>query len=208
MSKQTNATIELMLQHRSIRQFSEQTVPQALVEQLILAGQAASSSSFVQATSVIQVSRPELREQLQIASGNQTYVGSCPVFLVFCADLKRNQQICKVNGINMPTGFTEQALIASIDTAIMAQNVLLAAESAGLGGVYMDKDRRESPGGWDQKFLKWVKKEHIQQQTAAARAQQQGQTRNYAQNEEARYHAREQRQQLTDAVLDLGNTDW
>ena len=73
---------------------------------------------------------------------------------------------------------------------------------------YMDKDRRESPGGWDQKFLKWVKKEHIQQQTAAARAQQQGQTRSYAQNEEARYHAREQRQQLTDAVLDLGNTDW
>ena len=73
---------------------------------------------------------------------------------------------------------------------------------------YMDRDRRESPGGWDQKFLKWVKKEHIQQQTAAARAQQQGQTRSYAQNEEARYHAREQRQQLTDAVLDLGNTDW
>ena len=73
---------------------------------------------------------------------------------------------------------------------------------------YMDKERRESPGGWDQKFLKWVKKEHVQQQTATARAQQQNQTRNYAHNEEARYHAREQRQQLTDAVLDLGNTDW
>jgi len=73
---------------------------------------------------------------------------------------------------------------------------------------YMDKERRESPGGWDQKFLKWVKKEHVQQQTATARAQQQNQTRSYAHNEEARYHAREQRQQLTDAVLDLGNTDW
>lgn len=45
MSKQTNATIELMLKHRSIRRFSEQTVPQELVEQLTLAGQAASSSS-------------------------------------------------------------------------------------------------------------------------------------------------------------------
>ncbi|MDP6190953.1 MAG: DnaT-like ssDNA-binding domain-containing protein [Gammaproteobacteria bacterium] len=73
---------------------------------------------------------------------------------------------------------------------------------------YMDRERRESPGGWDQKFLKWVKKEHIQQQTATARAQQQGSSGNYAKNEEARYHAREQRQQLTDAVLDLGNTDW
>ncbi|MCP4880266.1 MAG: hypothetical protein GY905_06920 [Gammaproteobacteria bacterium] len=73
---------------------------------------------------------------------------------------------------------------------------------------YMDKERRESPGGWDQKFLKWVKKEHVQKQTATARAQQQTQSRNYAHNEEARYHAREKRQQLTDAVLDLGNTDW
>ncbi|MDP6968505.1 MAG: oxygen-insensitive NADPH nitroreductase [Gammaproteobacteria bacterium] len=132
-----NSVIELMLKHQSIRKFTQQTIPQALVEQLIQAGQAASSSSFVQVTTVIQVSRPELREKLQTASGNQAYVGSCPLFLVFCADLKRNQQICAARGVDMPTGFTEQALIASIDTAIMAQNVLLAAESAGLGGVYI-----------------------------------------------------------------------
>lgn len=38
---------------------------------------------------------------------------------------------------NAKLGFTEQLLIGSIDTAIMAQNVLLAAESMGLGGVFI-----------------------------------------------------------------------
>jgi len=132
-----NTVIETMMQHQSIRKFTEQSIPQTLLEQLIAAGQAASSSSFVQVTSVIQVSNQTAREQLQVASGNQPYVSTCPVFLVFCADLKRNQDICAYNGIDMPTGYTEQALIASIDTAIMAQNVILAAESVGLGGVYI-----------------------------------------------------------------------
>ena len=133
----SNTVIETMMQHQSIRKFTDQAIAQDLLEQLIGAGQAASSSSFVQVTSVIQVNNPLAREQLQIASGNQPYVGTCPVFLVFCADLKRNQDICALNGIDMPTGFTEQALIASIDTAIMAQNILVAAESVGLGGVYI-----------------------------------------------------------------------
>ena len=133
----SNTVIETMMQHQSIRKFTDQAIAQDLLEQLIGAGQAASSSSFVQVTSVIQVNNSLAREQLQIASGNQPYVGTCPVFLVFCADLKRNQDICALNGIDMPTGFTEQALIASIDTAIMAQNILVAAESVGLGGVYI-----------------------------------------------------------------------
>lgn len=71
---------------------------------------------------------------------------------------------------------------------------------------YMDKNRRESPGGWDKSFLQWVKREHVSQQTRNARAQQQSE--NYTQHEEARYLAREKRRQLTEAVLDINNTDW
>lgn len=71
---------------------------------------------------------------------------------------------------------------------------------------YMDKERRESPGGWDTRFLKWVKKEHVQQQSNSARSQQQ--TTSRAQHEEARFLAREKRRQLSEAVLDINNTDW
>ena len=71
---------------------------------------------------------------------------------------------------------------------------------------YMDKERRESPGGWDTRFLKWVKKEHVQQQSNAARNQQQSISK--AQHEEARFNAQTKRRQLTEVVFDINNTDW
>lgn len=37
----------------------------------------------------------------------------------------------------MQDGFIELLLIASVDVALMAQNVMIAAESVGLGGVYV-----------------------------------------------------------------------
>ena len=129
--------IEQMMDHQSIRKFTSQTIPQEVVNTCIAAGQAASSSSFVQVTSVIQVNSQEARTDLAKAAGGQAYVESAAIFLVFCADLQRNQQICLRQQQQMPTGFTEQTLIASIDTALFAQNVLLAAESLGLGGVFI-----------------------------------------------------------------------
>ena len=68
---------------------------------------------------------------------------------------------------------------------------------------YMDKGRKESPGGWDQKFLKWVKREQVQQQNKSNQS-----NNSYRQHEEARYTAKEKRRQLTKTVLDIGNTDW
>ena len=73
---------------------------------------------------------------------------------------------------------------------------------------YMDKGRRETPGGWDQKFLKWVKKEQVQQQTAQARAQRQTQQQSQTSNEEVRFAAKERRRRITASVLDIKNTDW
>ena len=129
--------IEQMMDHQSIRKFTNQTIPQEVVNTCITAGQAAASSSFVQVTSVIQVNSKETRAALAQAAGGQPYVESAAIFLVFCADLQRNQQICLGQEQQMPTGFTEQTLIASIDTALFAQNVLLAAQSLGLGGVFI-----------------------------------------------------------------------
>ncbi|MCO4836655.1 MAG: oxygen-insensitive NADPH nitroreductase [Oceanospirillaceae bacterium] len=129
--------IDQMMAHQSIRKFTHQTVSQEIINTCIKAGQAAASSSFVQVTSVIQVNCAQNRAALAIAAGGQSYVESAAVFLVFCADLQRNQEICLRQHQQMPTGYTEQTLIASVDTALFAQNVLLAAQSLGLGGVFI-----------------------------------------------------------------------
>ena len=137
MTMTQKSLIKQMMDHQSIRKFTSQSIPQELVNTCITAGQAAASSSFVQVTSVIQVNSKDTRAALALAAGGQSYVESAATFLVFCADLQRNQQICLRQEQHMPTGFTEQTLIASIDTALFAQNVLLAAQSLGLGGVFI-----------------------------------------------------------------------
>ena len=132
-----NPTIELLTAHRSIRAFTPEPIEQAKIETFIKAGQAAATSSFIQACTVIQVNNPQKRAALAEYSGNQPYVVSAPVFLVFCADMHRHKIACDLHHADMQSGFTEQFMTATIDCALFAQNVAIAAESEGLGIVYI-----------------------------------------------------------------------
>jgi nitroreductase len=138
-----NKTIELLKSHRSIRKFKPDPVAQDIVDELIRAGQCAATSSFIQACTVIQVTEPALREKLCEAAANQPYVRESPVFLVFCADMQRHQLACDMHHADMLSGFTEQFLTASLDCALFAQNVMVAAESLGLGGCYIGAIRNK-----------------------------------------------------------------
>lgn len=58
-------------------------------------------------------------------------------FLVFCADLRRVYAACRQSDLGALEGWTEHSLAAVVDTALMAQGCLVAAESLGLGGVFI-----------------------------------------------------------------------
>ena len=79
------------------------------------------------------VANRELGCELAMLAGNQPYVVQAAEFLEFCADYHRHTQIVP----EAQTGYAEQLLIGAIDGALMAQNALLAAQSLGLGGVYI-----------------------------------------------------------------------
>lgn len=132
-----NDVVSLLQSHRSIRKFTGQAVDQSMVDDLIRAGQAAATSSFIQACTVIQVSRGERRDRLAELANHQAYVADAPVFLVFVADMHRHELACGMHDAPMQSGFTEQFLTASIDCALFAQNVVTAAEAQGLGICYI-----------------------------------------------------------------------
>lgn len=138
--------VALLQSHRSIRQFTDEPVDQALVEDLIRAGQGAATSSFIQACTVIQVSRGERRDRLAELGNNQAYIAEAPVFLVFCADMHRHKIACDMHDAPMQSGFTEQLLTASIDCGLFAQSVVIAAESRGLGICYIGALRNNPQG--------------------------------------------------------------
>lgn len=124
-------TIELLRSHRSIRHFTDAPVSDEQRAEIIASAQAASTSSFLQCTSIIRITDPALRERLVPLTGGQQHVAQAAEFWVFCADFNRHLQICP----QAQLGLAEQLLIGVVDTALLAQNALTAAESLGLGGV-------------------------------------------------------------------------
>jgi len=132
-----NQTIDLLKNHRSIRKFTSEKVSDEKLIAIIESAESAATSNFIQAYSVIRVTKPENRKQLAAFAGGQAWIEQCPVFLVFCADLKRAQSACTFENKEMDSGYTEQFLVATVDVTLAAQNAMIAAESMGLGGVYI-----------------------------------------------------------------------
>jgi len=138
-----NSVMQLLQSHRSIRKFTDQPVADELISDIIRCGQAAATSSNLQATTVIRVRNPDTRRAIARLAGDQEYVATAGAFLMFCADLNRSRQACEMQGGEFVTGMTEHFMIATIDVALFAQNCAIAAESAGLGICYIGGIRND-----------------------------------------------------------------
>ena len=131
------SVIEQIGNHRSVRRFKETPVPEETLRMLVRCGQASASSSFIQAYSIVRVTDPEHRRRISAAAGDQAWIVDAPEFLVVCADLNRINYCCLKSGLGKLEGHTEHFIAATVDAALMAQNIMLAAESEGLGGVFI-----------------------------------------------------------------------
>ncbi len=133
----TNPTLELIHAHTSVRRYKPDPVPAPVIETIIAAAQRASTSSNLQAYSVVAVTDAARREKLAGLCGGQKHIEEAPVFLAFCADLARLDRGCQLRGCTQVTGYVENFLVAAMDAAILAQTAALAAESLGLGICYI-----------------------------------------------------------------------
>lgn len=136
-SDELSQTIQLMRQHTSVRQYKDEPIEQEVLHKIIQAAQHAASSNFVQAYSIIQITDKKMRERLASLANNQTQIVSAPVFLLFVADLKRLEYACSKQGVKIEHDTLENFIVSTVDVALLAQNVALAAESLGYGICYI-----------------------------------------------------------------------
>ncbi len=134
-----NQIIETLLSHRSIRHFEDRPLTKEHIEIIVASAQAASTSSYVQAYSIIGVTDHGKKKKLAELSGNQKYVENNGHFFVFCADLFRHEIAGELENKDISTSIesTEKFMVALIDAALAAQNAAIAAESLGLGICYI-----------------------------------------------------------------------
>ena len=138
-----SSVIDLLKSHRSIRKFTDQAIEPELFNDLIMAGQAAATSSFLQGTTVVRIKKPETRAAIAKLAGGQIYVESAAEFMIFCADLKRPANYCDEYEKSFEGDYTEHFIIATVDVALMAQSMVTAAESVGLGICYIGGIRND-----------------------------------------------------------------
>ncbi|MCV2403635.1 oxygen-insensitive NADPH nitroreductase [Marinomonas sp. C2222] len=138
-----NPILDAQQTHTSIRQYTNKAIDEDLLRKLIQCAQGAASSSFIQAYSIVQVTNTENRQQIAELSGGQKWVETSAEFLVICADLTRVEQCSLQQGLGPLEGNTEHFIAATTDATFMAQNLMLGAESVGLGAVFIGGIRND-----------------------------------------------------------------
>jgi FMN reductase (NADPH) len=137
-----NETTRQMLAHRSIRRFKDDPVPEADIAEAVRAGQAAATSSAVQAYSAIRVRDAGTRAEISEIAGPQEKVVRCGAFFVVCGDTRRHRLLCERAGVGYADTF-ENFLVSVIDASLFAQNATLAFESMGYGTCYIGGVRND-----------------------------------------------------------------
>ena len=139
-----NETIATLLDHRSVRGFLPDPVPPGTLETLIAAAQSAATSSNMQTWSAVVVADPAKRKVLAEIAGGQKHIERCPLYLVFLADLSRNDRLSQAEKADLEClPWLETFMVACIDAALAAQNAVVAAQSLGLRTVYIGAMRND-----------------------------------------------------------------
>lgn len=136
--------IETILSHRSVRHFLQKDLPEGTLETLTAAAQSASTSSALNQWSLVAVTDSLVKKTLAeaiartIPTTRLPLMEEAPALLLWIADASRSAEITAAMGDDpFVLSYLDSFLMASIDAALAAQNAAIAAESLGLGIVYL-----------------------------------------------------------------------
>jgi FMN reductase [NAD(P)H] len=131
-----NQTIEIMKNHRCIRNFEDKEIPDAIIDELVAVAQASPNSINGQQISLIIVRDKENKHRIAEIAGGQIWIEQAPLFILFVADFYKAKLAANKVGKPLIIPESVEATVAvSIDAGICLQNVITAAESLDLGIV-------------------------------------------------------------------------
>jgi len=122
-----------LLDRRVTRRYTDQPVPDELLDALLAAAQSAPSKSDLQQYSVVVMRDPARIKQIADWIGTMDWIASAPVFLVWCGDMRRNQRLCERHGMPHANNNLDTFLNTAVDCSLAMGQFIAAAEAIGLG---------------------------------------------------------------------------
>jgi len=128
---------DTLLNHRSIRKYKADPIPNTILDYILEAGTRAATTGNMQLYSIVVTTDEGIKEELAPCHFNQPMVREAPVVLTFCADFNRFNLWCRQRKAEPGYDNFLSFFTAAIDALLVAQNVCVAAEDAGLGTCYL-----------------------------------------------------------------------
>jgi FMN reductase [NAD(P)H] len=129
---------ETMMTRRSVRNYEDRPIPADVLDRLLEAANNAPTGGNIQPLSIVVVQEDEARKELAEMVGGQPWVKNAPVSMVFCIDFYRLKRWASSFGVEfLGERALSSFLVAYADLMCAAQNVVVLAESEGLGSVYI-----------------------------------------------------------------------
>ena len=118
----TNQTIETLMNRRSVRKYTDRNLSKDELEVIVRAGQQAPFAS-------------QLYSVLYSTEGPIAF--GAPISFVICVDAHKLERFMKLRGWDIITNDLTLLLLGMQDAAYMAENMVIAAESLGIGSCFL-----------------------------------------------------------------------
>ena len=129
--------IQSLMDRKSVRSFTEQEIPEKIVQVILNASTQAPTAGNQQLYTILRISDPEKKHRLSISCDHQPFIEKAKLVLVYCADCLKWYTAFKESGCDPREPGAGDLLLAVCDAVIAAQNAVVAAESFGIGSCYI-----------------------------------------------------------------------
>ncbi len=133
-----NDTLRLLIERSSCRSFENKKIPPDVLDLVLESGIHAATGGNLQPYSIIKIENQTTKDKLTKLVGDQPFVSTAPVDLLFCIDYHRLERWAKLETAPYAARSAFRHFwIGFQDTIIAAQNICTAADALDLGSVYV-----------------------------------------------------------------------
>lgn len=132
-----NEIIDSLYHRKSVRVYEDRQIPEEMKNLILEAAMQAPSAGCQQLYTILDITDQKLKEMLAESCDHQSFIANAKMVLVFCADCKKWYDAYLEAGCEPRKPAVGDLMLAITDTAIAAQNAVVAAESLGIGSCYI-----------------------------------------------------------------------
>ena len=131
------STLDELIARKSVRVYTDEPISAADERAIISAAYEAPTAGNQQLYSLVAIRDQALKERLAVLCDNQPFIAKAKLVLIFLADLSRWQDAYTAEGLDVREPGLGDVMLSVVDTAIAAQNSVVAAWSLGIGSCYI-----------------------------------------------------------------------